>query len=51
MFQTSEQSSLETNGSLHILKAKLKVWEFVQFLSTGSIQENIRPGQVRVVVP
>ena len=45
-FETCEQSDLERNGNLLTLKANIQPWEFVQFLSTGTIQENIQPGKV-----
>ena len=45
-FETSSTSDLENTGNLLTLKADLQPWEFVQFLSTGSIQEEIQPGQV-----
>ena len=45
-FETSGESDLERNGNLLTLKANIQPWEFVQFLSTGTIQEEIQPGQV-----
>lgn len=45
-FETSEKSELEANGSLLTLKVIIKPWEFVQLLSTGTIQEDIQPGEV-----
>ena len=45
-FETYGESDLETNGNLLTLKANIQPWEFVQFLSTGTIQEEIQPGQV-----
>lgn len=45
-FETYEESDLERNGNLLTLKANIQPWEFVQFLSTGTIQEEIQPGQV-----
>lgn len=45
-FETYEESDLERNGSLLTLKANIQPWEFVQFLSTGTIQKEIQPGQV-----
>ena len=49
MFEASDAPGLDRNGSLNILKAKLDIWEFVQFLSTGSIEAEIEPqGQVDI---
>jgi len=45
-FETYGESDLERNGNLLTLKANIQPWEFVQFLSTGTIQEEIQPGQV-----
>ena len=45
-FETHDESDLEKNGNLLTLKAKIQPWEFVQFLSTGTIQEDIQPGKV-----
>ncbi|KAJ7374341.1 60S acidic ribosomal protein P1 [Desmophyllum pertusum] len=45
-FETYGESELEKNGNLLTLKANIQPWEFVQFLSTGTIQEEIQPGQV-----
>lgn len=45
-FETYGKSDLERNGNLLTLKANIQPWEFVQFLSTGTIQENIEPGKV-----
>lgn len=45
-FETCDKSDLDKNGNLLTLKASLQPWEFVQFLSTGSIQEDIQPGKV-----
>jgi len=45
-FETYEESDLERNGNLLTLKANIQPWEFVQFLSTGTIQKEIQPGQV-----
>ena len=45
-FETYGESGLETNGNLLTLKANIQPWEFVQFLSTGTIQKEIKPGQV-----
>ena len=45
-FETHSKSDLEKNGNLLTLKANLQPWEFVQFLSTGTIQEEIQPGKV-----
>ena len=45
-FETCDQSDLERDGNLLTLKANIQPWEFVQFLSTGTIQENIQPGKV-----
>lgn len=45
-FETSGESDLEKDGNLLTLKANIQPWEFVQFLSTGTIQEDIQPGKV-----
>ncbi|CAH3188203.1 unnamed protein product [Porites lobata] len=47
-FETSDKSDLEANGNLLTLKVTIKPWEFVQLLSTGTIQEaeDIQPGEV-----
>ncbi|XP_044172563.1 uncharacterized protein LOC114963820 isoform X2 [Acropora millepora] len=45
-FETHSESDLEKNGNLLTLKANLQPWEFVQFLSTGTIEEKIQPGKV-----
>ena len=45
-FETSDKSDLEANGNLLTLKVTVKPWEFVQLLSTGTIQEDIQPGEV-----
>ncbi|XP_015766245.1 PREDICTED: tyrosine-protein kinase Fer-like isoform X3 [Acropora digitifera] len=45
-FETHSESALEENGNLLTLKANLQPWEFVQFLSTGNIEEKIQPGRV-----
>lgn len=45
-FETSGKSDLEKDGNLLTLKANIQPWEFVQFLSTGTIQEDIQPGEV-----
>ena len=45
-FETYQDSDLHENGNLITLKANIQPWEFVQFLSTGTIQEEIQPGQV-----
>lgn len=45
-FETSGESDLEKDGSLVTLKANIQPWEFIQFLSTGTIQEDIQPGKV-----
>ena len=45
-FETYSKSDLEGNGNLLTLKANIQPWEFVQFLSTGTIQAEIQPGQV-----
>ena len=47
-FETHSKSYLEKNGNLLTLKANLQPWEFVQFLSTGAIEEEIQPGTVRL---
>ena len=47
-FKTDSESDLEKNGNLLTLKANLQPWEFVQFLSTGTIEEEIQPGKVRL---
>ena len=47
-FETHSVSALEENGNLLTLKANLQPWEFVQFLSTGNIEEKIQPGRVRL---
>ncbi|XP_044172268.1 uncharacterized protein LOC122956648 [Acropora millepora] len=44
-FETHSKSDLEKNGNLLTLKANLQPWEFVQFLSTGTIEEEIQPGK------
>lgn len=49
-FETSDKSDLEANGSLLTLKVTIKPWEFVQLLSTGPIQEDIQPGEVRYII-
>lgn len=49
-FETSDKSDLEANGNLLTLKVTIKPWEFVQLLSTGTIQEDIQPGEVRNVI-
>ena len=46
-FETSGDSDLDKNGNLLTIKASIQPWEFVQFLSTGTIQEEIQPGKVR----
>ncbi|XP_068708228.1 uncharacterized protein [Montipora foliosa] len=45
-FLTCETSGLEENGSLLTLKVTARPWEFVQLLSTGTIQDEIKPGEV-----
>ena len=45
-FETSGESELGNDGNLLTLKANIQPWEFVQFLSTGTIQEDIQPGKV-----
>ncbi|XP_044174421.1 uncharacterized protein LOC122958076 [Acropora millepora] len=45
-FETHSKSDLEENGNLLTLKANLQPWEFVQFLSPGTIKEEIQPGIV-----
>ncbi|XP_068731509.1 uncharacterized protein [Montipora capricornis] len=45
-FETHSESDLEKDGNLLTLKANLQPWDFVQFLSTGTIEENIQPGKV-----
>ena len=47
-FETHSKSDLEKKGNLLTLKANLQPWEFVQFLSTGTIAEEIQPGKVRL---
>ena len=47
-FETHSKSDLEENGNLLTLKANLQPWEFVQFLSPGTIKEKIQPGIVRL---
>ena len=47
-FETHSKSDLKENGNLLTLKANLEPWEFVQFLSTGTIEEKIQPGKVRM---
>lgn len=45
-FETSDKSDVEENGNLLTMKVDIKPWEFVQLLSTGTIQEDIQPGEV-----
>ncbi|XP_067026413.1 uncharacterized protein [Acropora muricata] len=45
-FETHSKSDLEKNGNLLTVKADLQPWEFVQLLSTGTIEEEIQPGKV-----
>ncbi|KAI8508137.1 60S acidic ribosomal protein P1 [Branchiostoma belcheri] len=45
-FESSEIRGCPHLGSLVTLKANLELWEFVQYLSTGRMEENIQPGQV-----
>ncbi|XP_019614926.1 PREDICTED: uncharacterized protein LOC109462774 [Branchiostoma belcheri] len=45
-FESSEIRGCPRHGSLVTLKANLELWEFVQYLSTGRMEENIQPGQV-----
>lgn len=45
-FESYQDSDLHENGNLLTLKANIQPWEFVQFLSTGTIQAEIQPGQV-----
>ena len=47
-FETHSKSDLEKNGNLLTLKANLQPWEFVQFLSTGTNEEKIQSGKVRL---
>ena len=47
-FLTCETSGLEENGSLLTLKVTARPWEFVQLLSTGTIQDEIKPGEVLI---
>ena len=45
-FETSNDSDLDKKGNLLALKANIQLWEFVQFLSTGEIIEEIKEGKV-----
>ena len=45
-FETSNDSDLDKKGNLVALKANIQLWEFVQFLSTGEIIEEIKEGKV-----
>ena len=45
-FETSNDSDIAKKGNLLTLKANIQLWEFVQFLSTGEIIEEIKEGKV-----
>ena len=45
-FESSNDSDLDKKGNLLALKANIQLWEFVQFLSTGEIIEEIKEGKV-----
>ncbi|XP_022778484.1 uncharacterized protein LOC111320055 [Stylophora pistillata] len=47
-FETYWDSDLHENGNLLTLKAIIQPWEFVQCLSTGTIQEEFQSGKVSI---